>query len=342
MLGHLAARAIDGVEEVANDRYRRTVAIDGALGTVEVAHEPALGNLVVLVRFPSVRALPAILARTRRVFDVDADVETICAHLSHDPLLARILKERPGLRPPGGWDGFEQAVRGVLGQQVSVIAARQLAGKLVAICGESLSGETSGTPDALNRAFPSPERIVAAAEAGELGAIGMPDSRRKAIVALAHAAIEDPRLLEPFGAVSVEEATARLRAIHGVGEWTAQYIALRALREPDAFPAGDVALLRALEAGDGLEARPTPAELLERAEAWRPWRAYTAQHLCTWDFTRTATKPAAAREAATAEASTPRSTAAATAIRAQPRALPRKTGSAATRRTDTPKRKAAR
>ena len=138
MLAYLDARAIDGVEQVAGDVYRRTVAHDGLFGTVEVRHEPARDNLVATIRFPSVRALPAILARVRRVFDVGADIETIGAHLSQDPLLAPLVALRPGLRAPGGWDGFELSVRAILGQQVSVAAARRLAGRLVALCGETL------------------------------------------------------------------------------------------------------------------------------------------------------------------------------------------------------------
>jgi AraC family transcriptional regulator of adaptative response / DNA-3-methyladenine glycosylase II len=274
MLAYLEARAIDGVEQVTDGHYRRTVSQDGGLGTVEVRHEPARDSLSVTVRIASVRSLPAILARVRRVFDVGADIETIGAHLSRDPMLAPLLARRPGLRAPGGWDGFELAVRAVLGQQVSVAAARRLAGELVALCGEVLP-EGARTHAGLSRTFPSPERVASA----DLGALGMPAARRAALKALADAALADPRLFLPFG--TVEEAIARLRSIRGVGEWTAQYIALRALRETDAFPASDLALLRgaANDAGE----RPTPADLLRRAEPWRPWRAYAAQHLWAAD-----------------------------------------------------------
>jgi AraC family transcriptional regulator of adaptative response / DNA-3-methyladenine glycosylase II len=267
MLAYLEARAIAGVEEVAGGVYRRTVAHEGELGTVEVAHEPARHNLAVTVRFPSVPALPAILARVRRVFDVGADIETIGAHLSRDPFLARLVAQRPGLRAPGAWDGFELAVRAVLGQQVTVVAARKLAGTLVSVCGESLP-EPAG---ALSRAFPSPEQVAA----GDLTALGMPGARRAALKALAEAAQGDPHLFRPFG--TIEEAIARLRSIRGIGEWTAQYIALRALRETDAFPASDIGLLRGATRRKGV--RPTPAALLRQSEPWRPWRAYAAQHL---------------------------------------------------------------
>ena len=267
MLAYLDVRAIEGVEEVQGGVYRRTVSHDATLGTVEVCHEPEKNNLAACVRFPSVRAIPVILARVRRVFDVGADIQTIGAYLSRDPFLARLVALRPGLRAPGGWDGFELAVRAVLGQQVTLGAARRLAGQLVALCGDSFD-DGGGT---LSRAFPSPERVARA----DLGALGMPAARRAALKALAEAARSDPHMFRPFG--TIEEAIARLRRIRGIGEWTAQYIALRALRETDAFPASDVGLLRGAARPQG--ARPTPSALLRRAEAWRPWRAYAAQHL---------------------------------------------------------------
>ncbi|WP_305036164.1 AlkA N-terminal domain-containing protein [Myxococcus sp. AB025B] len=272
MLAYLSARAIEGVERVHGASYQRTVSQDGALGTVEVSHEPGRNNLVVCIRFARVQSLPAIVARVRRVFDVGADIEAIGEHLSKDPFLAGLVAQRPGLRAPGAWDGFELAVRAILGQQVSVEAARGLAGRLVALCCE---GPVEGLPSGLTRVFPSPERVAHA----DLGALGMPSARKAALKAMAEAALADPLLFQPFG--TVEEGIARLRSIRGVGEWTAQYIALRALRETDAFPASDVALLRSAATDEG--ARPTPEALLRRAEPWRPWRAYAAQHLWAAD-----------------------------------------------------------
>lgn len=272
MLDHLRARAIDGIEDVACDVYRRTVAHDGQAGSIEVRHEPARNNLAVTIRFPNLRALPAIVTCVRRVFDVGADIDTIGAHLSRDPLLAPLVARRPGLRAPGGWDGFELAVRAILGQQVTVPAARLLAARLVSICGEPLRDRDPRWP-ALSRLFPSPERVVN----GALEALAMPAARRDALRALAREALADRDLFRPSG--TVEEAIERLRDIRGVGEWTAQYIALRALRETDAFPATDVGLLRGAAGAGG--PRPTPADLLQRAERWRPWRAYAAQHLWT-------------------------------------------------------------
>jgi len=274
MLAHLEARAIEGLESVDDGVYRRTLLHEGQPGVVEVAHAPARASLVVTAQLPTVQGLPALLARVRRVFDVGADVEAIGRHLSQDPLLAPLVATRPGLRAPGAWDGFELAVRAVLGQQVTVTAARRLASQLVTSCGVELP-ESSRAHTALRRAFPTAERVACA----DLSALGMPGSRRAALKALADAAVADPLLFRPFG--TVDEAIARLRSIRGIGEWTAQYIALRAMREPDAFPASDVGLLRSAGGDPGM--RPDPRVQIQRAEPWRPWRAYAAQHLWTAD-----------------------------------------------------------
>ncbi len=270
MLVHLESRAIPGVEVVENGSYQRTVEIDGAVGTVRVFHLPEQQSLCVAIRFPNVRCLPVIVSRVRRVFDTGADIETIAEHLSRDPLLAQLVAQRPGLRAPGGWDGFELAVRAILGQQVSVGAARRLAGQLVARHGRRMPPGYGSHP-LLSHAFPRAEALVRARTLG----LGMPGARQASLKALAEAAVADPNLFRPFG--TIEEAIARFRSIRGVGEWTAQYIALRALREMDAFPASDVGLLRGARLIAGME--PNPNGLLNRAELWRPWRAYAAQHL---------------------------------------------------------------
>ena len=276
MLGYLQARAIPGVESVEKGTYHRTVEIDGSLGTVAVTHLPQHESLGVTIRFPNVKHLPAIVASVRRVFDLGADIETIDAHLSLDPLLAPLVATRPGLRAPGGWDGFELAVRAILGQQITVVAARRLAAQLVALHGKPLSANRGGHPS-LSPVFPTAKRL---AKASSLG-LGMPAARQASLKALAEAAAADPNLFRPFG--TIEEAILRLRAIRGVGEWTAQYIALRAFREMDAFPAADIGLLRGAATIDGT--RSTATSLLNRAESWRPWRAYAAQHLWAADYT---------------------------------------------------------
>jgi len=185
--------------------------------------------------------------------------------------LAPLIARRPGLRAPGAWDGFELAVRAVLGQQVTVGAARRLAGALVAMCG---ARATNASDERLACIFPDPQQLVAA----DLERLGMPKARKTALKALAAATAADTRLFEP--SATLERAIERLRAIPGIGEWTAQYIALRALRETDAFPATDAGLLRAAER---VGATATPKALLARAEVWRPWRAYAAQHLWVAD-----------------------------------------------------------
>ena len=268
MLGFLALRAIPGVERVAGGVYERTLGVAGAVGIVRV--EPAAkSRLAVSVRFPKISALPAIIARVRRVFDLAADPVAISTHLARDPALAPMVAARPGLRVPGAWDGFELAIRAILGQQITVTAARGLAGKLVAAHGAPLP--TSLVAEGLTHAFPTPQRLADV----DFATLGMPRARASALSAMTRAVIADPLI---FGRKrTLEDAVGALKALPGIGEWTAQYIAMRELREPDAFPAADIGLMRAL--ADEAGRRPTSAELLARAEAWRPWRAYAALHL---------------------------------------------------------------
>jgi len=274
MLRFLEARAIPGVEVVEDGAYRRAGEVEGASGVVEVRHEPRRQSLVATIWFPTVQALPAIVNRLRRLFDVGADIETIDDHLSADRKLAPWVARRPGLRAPGGWYGFELAVRAVLGQQVSVAAARRLAGQLVALHGRPLPNALA-KEHGLTHAFPTAKRLAKVEDFG----LGMPAARLNTLRAVAQVAAEDPNLFLPSR--TMEETIARLVAIPGVGEWTAQYIALRAIREVDAFPSSDVGLLRGAERVLG--SAETPKTLLSRAEMWRPWRAYAAQHLWAAD-----------------------------------------------------------
>jgi AraC family transcriptional regulator, regulatory protein of adaptative response / DNA-3-methyladenine glycosylase II len=268
MLSFLAARAIPGVESVANDVYRRSIAIGDAFGVLGVALA-GKNRVNVTVRFANMAALPTIIARVRRVFDLAADPDTIGAHLALDPTLAPLVAARPGLRVPGAWDGFELAVRAIFGQQITVPAATKLLGKLVLAHGMLLPEETRGI-DGLTRVFPSPAQL-----AGADLQLGMPRARVAAVTSLAKALAADPAIFSP--GASLEAAITKLRALPGIGEWTAQYIAMRELREPDAFPADDIGLMRALAVPDGC--RPTSSQLLALAERWRPWRAYAALHL---------------------------------------------------------------
>ena len=277
MLGFLRARAIPGVEVVERDTYARTVEIDGVMGSIEVSHLPRYQSLAVTIRFPNVKALPAIVSRVRRLFDLGADIQTIDSHLANDPLLAPLVAKRPGLRAPGGWDGFELAVRAILGQQITVVAARRLAGELIALHGKRVPSDYMVSP-ALTHAFPTARRVSSSAAIG----LKMPTARQRALKALAEAVVADPNLFRTQR--TIDDAITQLRTIRGVGEWTARYISLRAMREMDAFPSTDIALLRGIAR---LDAKCIdPASLERRAECWRPWRAYAAQHLWTAEASR--------------------------------------------------------
>jgi len=269
MLAFLTLRAIPGVEMVKDGVYARIIALGDSRGMISVG--PTTGDkLSVTVRFPDLTALPSIIARVRRVFDLAANPITIGAHLAQDPTLAPLVAARPGLRVPGAWDGFELAVRAVLGQQITVPAAIILAGRLTRDYGERLT-ETWPDFEALTHVFPSAEQLAAE----DLSGLPMPRARSSALSSLAHAVAADPSMVTPRG--SLEEAITTLRGLAGIGEWTAQYIAMRQLREPDAFPAADIGLMRAMADAEGT--RPSAAALLAHAERWRPWRAYAAQHL---------------------------------------------------------------
>jgi AraC family transcriptional regulator of adaptative response / DNA-3-methyladenine glycosylase II len=215
-------------------------------------------------------ALPSIIARVRRVFDLAADPDQIGEHLAQDSTLAPLVAARPGLRVPGAWDGFELAMRAIYGQQITVPAATKLLGKLVLAHGMRLSASVRDS-EGLSYVFPSLQAIASADATG----FAMTGARARALIALAEAITADPMIFSR--GADLEQAIAKLRALPGIGEWTAQYIAMRELREPDAFPAADIGLLRAMADASGR--RPTPEQLLARAEAWRPWRAYAALHL---------------------------------------------------------------
>ncbi|MDB5095080.1 MAG: transcriptional regulator, AraC family [Candidatus Eremiobacteraeota bacterium] len=287
MAAWLGARAIPGVEAITPDgRYVRAVCVDGSLGTIEVSPPAASPNgnaLVAVIRIGAVGKLLSVVDRVKRIFDLAADPEAIEAHLRSDPLLASSIARRPGLRVPGAWDGFELAVRAILGQQISVGAATRLAGRLVEPFGTALPAHLRSGDHDVRAVFPSPAVLAGA----DVASIGMPKARGEAIRTVARAALSDPTLFEPSHDLS--GAVERLRALPGIGEWTAQYIAMRALREPDAFPAADIGLMRALTGADGV--RPTERMVFARADAWRPWRAYAALHLWALDGDRTEVGP---------------------------------------------------
>lgn len=291
LLAYLAGRAMPGVEQVSGEHYSRTLDLrplldpDAAKAALPgEAAPPALSGAIslrpergrqlrldLLLPHQALSTLPRVVARVRRLFDLSADPEAIAQHLSLDPFLAPLVEANSGLRAPGTWDGFELAVRAILGQQVTVVSATRQAGRLVQAFGSPVQ-DAGVQAMGLHHLFPLPGQLADADVAG-LGM--MPGARAAAIVHLARALQQEPTLLA--SQADLATTALRLRALPGIGEWTAQYVAMRALREPDAFPAADVGLRKAMEGAFGR--RPSAAELLARAEAWRPWRAYAANHL---------------------------------------------------------------
>jgi len=265
LLAFLAPRAVPGVESVEGGVYRRSFSGGDRPGVLEVGH--AARAQALRLRVPEVGAgeLLALATRVRRLFDVDADVATIARHLSLDPALARDVRRAPGMRVPGCWDPFEIGVRAILGQQVTIAAATTLTGRLVTAYGVPLP-EPEG---AVTHLFPAASVVAG----GDPSRIGIPKKRADAIVALARAAAAGE--LDRTGAGGLEGFVARLTAIPGIGPWTAHYIAMRALSEPDAFPAGDLWLRRLIEPGRVLNEK----EVETRSAAWKPWRAYAAFYL---------------------------------------------------------------
>jgi AraC family transcriptional regulator of adaptative response / DNA-3-methyladenine glycosylase II len=289
-LDYLAARATPGVEAVAADgRYWRGVQLHGHSGYIALgpaaaprraARHASSGRANGIVVEVSVTLLPVLvplLARLRSLLDLDADPRTIAAQLSADPTLAPLIARRPGLRVPGAVDGFELALRTVLGQQVSVRGATTLAGRLARLIADPLpatpASRTGAPPAPLTHLPVTAERLADASPAMVAG-IGLPRTRAECIVTLARA-VASGELPALTGEVPVGDPATHMRELMelpGVGPWTATYIAMRALRWPDAFPEGDLALRKAM---GGL----SPARLRAAAERWRPWRAYAAQHL---------------------------------------------------------------
>jgi len=269
-LAFLASRCIDGVEAVHGETYRRTVRWRAAGRELKgwLAMRPLPSRALVDVELSAslAGAIPAILQRVRDVFDLDCEPLEVQRALAAGPAPAP-TGDGP-MRLIGAFEGFELAVRGIVGQQITVKAARTIVSRLVALHGEPLDGAARAGPA---RLFPS-AATIASLDEGEIAALGLPGARARSIRALARALADGALVLEPRA--QAEATIAALQAIPGIGDWTAQYIAMRALCWPDAFPAGDLAVLRALGAR-------TPAQARERAHGWRPWRAYAVMNLWT-------------------------------------------------------------
>ena len=261
MLDFLALRATPGVEAVDADSYRRTIALEDHEGWFTVSpHEKDKDALLLRLQFDEPKLLFTIVERIRTMFDLNADWSTIVEKLRRSPQLAESVRRHPGLRVPGCWDGFELTVRAILGQQVSVRAATTFAGRIAQAFGRRLSGAGD-----LTHLFPTPQILASK----DLSSVGLTTARATTIRNLACAVADGEIRFDAV--VDVNAFVAQLCSVPGIGPWTAQYVAMRALGEPDAFPSGDVALAAACGG--------TLRTLEDQAQAWRPWRAYAAMYL---------------------------------------------------------------
>jgi AraC family transcriptional regulator, regulatory protein of adaptative response / DNA-3-methyladenine glycosylase II len=265
LLGFLGKRAIPGVERVDDTGYERVFGPRERSAWLRVSANLEKSELLLEVTGAGTKMLPDIVQRTRRMFDLDADMKPVHAALSVSDLLQTGIARRPGLRVPGSWDGFELAVRAVIGQQVSVAAATTLTRRLV----EKYGALRSGVPEGLDRVFPGPDLLADAA----LDGIGLPQSRIDTLRGLAQAVLAGDLDFSPDQ--NLADFVARITKLRGIGSWTAHYIAMRGLRNPDAFPAGDLVLQQMLGGERRLSERETDAV----SQAWRPWRAYSVLHL---------------------------------------------------------------
>jgi AraC family transcriptional regulator of adaptative response / DNA-3-methyladenine glycosylase II len=264
LVGFLGARAVVGVETVVDGTYRRALTLPHGAGTIALTPQP--GHVQAELRLDDLRDLTAAVQRARRLLDLDADPAGVSAVLERDPLLRPLVAATPGRRVPGHPDGHELLVRAVLGQQVSVAGARTLAGRLVTRWGKPLDVADGS----VTHRFPEPAVLADA----DLSDVGLTAARARTVRAVAAAVAEGALVIDP--GVDRDELRARLVALPGVGPWTAEYILMRAVGDPDAFLASDLGVRRALDAlGVASDARSTAS----RADAWRPWRAYANVHL---------------------------------------------------------------
>lgn len=268
LLAFLKARAVPGVEEVADGRYRRSVDVDGTTSVLALELVSPRDHVLLSLRAPSTRGLAEVVHRARRLLALDADVTAAEGVLSADPYVAPLVGGRPGLRIPGSYDGFETAVRVLLGQQVSVAGASTLTGRVVQAAGVRLAEPSGG----VTHSFPTPESLAEA----PLHGLGLTTSRANSLHALSAAVQNGDVVLD--GSAEPGETRAALLGLPGVGPWTVEVVALRVLGDPDAFPVTDLGLRRAAESV-GLPS--APRQLLAHAHAWRPWRGYALLHLWT-------------------------------------------------------------
>jgi len=269
LLRFFSGRATPGVETVEDGAYRRAIEWAGDSGTLSVREHPRKRCLVASIEGPVSRHADALAAPIAKMFDLRADPKKIGAALAADPWLAPLIDAAPGLRVPGAWSGFELVVRAIVGQQISVKGATTIIGRLVQRAGERIDGHPH---DNTAWRFPTPEALAAV----DLAQIGMPGKRVAALQGFAHAVATGDVPLDSATA-DASELRAALLALPGIGPWTVEYVAMRAWRDPDAWPAWDLVLMQSICARDPSLVRPTQQRT--RTDAWRPWRAYAAMHL---------------------------------------------------------------
>lgn len=268
LLDFFRARAIPGVEAVVDNHYLRTVSFDGVNSVIDVSDN---GDCLLLtLHGAETRMLLPLVQRVRGMFDLDASPADVSSVLSRDSHLRPLIKKHPGIRVPGAWDGFELMIRAILGQQISVAAATTLAGRVAKRYGDPVGADVPGVAgtDVPGLLFPQAEKLVQA----RLKDLGIITSRADTIRRVARAVVDGAISFDP--AQDSGEFCKSLVALKGIGEWTAQYVAMRSLKDPDAFPHADLGLLRAFDTSRG--DRMKPAELRERSKNWQPWRAYAA------------------------------------------------------------------
>ncbi|MBW1890686.1 MAG: DNA-3-methyladenine glycosylase 2 family protein [Deltaproteobacteria bacterium] len=267
LTGFLKFRAIPGVEFAGDDIYSRSIEIDGKAGVFTVTCNRARSAVTVEARFPDPNTLPVIAEAVKNIFDLDAPVKTIDGHLKKDRFMGSMVSQNPGIRVPGSFNGFELCIRAIIGQQISVKGATTIIGRIAANYGKKLNRPNDFS---LKYLFPTPEKLAAA----DFESIGLTRVRIATIQLLSTAVLENRINFNPSSDPAVlKNALVRIK---GIGEWTAQYVLMRTVKYPDAFPCSDLGLLKAASPNE----TPIPEKRLkEMSIPWKPWRAYAAMHL---------------------------------------------------------------
>ncbi|MFD2164801.1 AlkA N-terminal domain-containing protein [Thalassotalea euphylliae] len=266
MLSFFRLRQLPGIEQVTDDKYMRSITLDGSTGWIEVEEVPNKHALKLTLAIEDISLLNQVISRVRAMFDLDAEMPLIHDHLSQDELLARVIRHNPGIRLPGCWDIFEFSIRAILGQQVSVKAATTLAGRIASRYG----GELNLTHPSLHQCFPSVEQLHGA----DYENIGLTQTRIATLKRWVEFFSNNASLFDNYTDLAVLEKT--LTDIKGIGPWTVNYLAMRGLSDPNAFPASDLGVIKALSVGDN---RLSTKAIIARAEPWQPWRAYATLYL---------------------------------------------------------------